>query len=426
MNIFAEQGGQITLKGTIQVIVLLLSVAAIFFCFYFLLNKTPTPAETNMLAVFLTLLSLLVSWIVTNIYSKNSADEIVRNNAVQIGNAVNSVKSQLATLRFWTSATRTRQNVVADPLLDSLFDHVDQTLAAIDCQIDTTLKGIGGSIGDSDRQYGQLLGQISNLVSERQITQTQSQTAPTNEAYDVLQARLLQLDDQIATLSGRIDPGPTAEPQLVKELIDCPNCGVKQNQHIAANPGQTRVAYCTSCATAFNLHTDGQRIMVRPILNAAQAIKARDSLSPPGFDFAPEEFRQISDVLLSVYRPDEFTLTSLVDEVGGALSQTLTKTRVRRFIQMLYWARLFAYLPSDTNQPPVFVNSIDREGVATAFCKSAGFRVAAVLPNLADKKIQADIKAYFVGIAPDLDTEPLISAYVAGRSDGETAQTREV
>ncbi|MEZ0242147.1 MAG: hypothetical protein ACAH11_02145, partial [Sphingomonas sp.] len=150
-----------------------------------------------------------------------------------------------------------------------------------------------------------------------------------------------------------------------------------------------------------------------------------DVISPPGFDFKPEEFRAISTALVAVYVPNQFSIKTLNDAVLARIEDArYTKSRIGKFIQMLFWTRLFelAKPVGDEALAGVLIGNqqITLADVGNSFFRSLGYRMGN-LRVVTPSEARRDIEAFLKAAAPALDAEQMTAAYIEGKTAANDA-----
>ena len=420
-----------------------LAAAMFGYAFYSIYQAELTPQETNLFAIVLTVASVLVSWLMTRMYSRYAADSNIRDNNVQVGNSVNNLKSQIRLLTRWISSRRNFLSGKGESVeYDLSLDHIEQTLISIDNQITTTLQSIGSIIGDSDRQYGELIIQIQNVVKEKQQTQEELDNALSPAAYAEYESKLAALEEKIVEYTDRLSSSEPPQYDRGEETsvsTTCPNCGHSKSTKMYNRAGETKMLACESCGALYNVHAAKTGFFTRlqgeagnghitkaavdtgiPLISVRVA-RPLDLLSPTGFDYTSEEYQLYSSKIrayLSAADAGRLSANDLTETLysSGSLGN-VTKTRVRRFVQLLFWSRIFKFNTVPSFSSPI-INSPNAVEMATAFCRAIGYRIGSMRVPLDAQELEDSLKGYFKDVDGLSNPEPLVSSYKLGYDQG--------
>lgn len=434
-------------SGIIYTILIIFGVLVAAYSLASIGQETLTPRESNLLAVSLTLASLFLSWVITTLYHNAGFSRSMRDKDVQRANMIQSIKQQMQLLREWN---RIQLLKIAGQNEQGEYhcDHVNEILVGIDCQFDAMIKEIGGNIGDADRQATELLTsvrtfgrEIKVLESEKQMIEAESEEAESSEHYDVLQKRIQDiiiqqesLKDTMASVLTQDDTPNIPARQLQPIELDCPECHHANRVQMAGFTGETRTFTCEDCLKIFNAHcTAPGRFISRRFstfngVGSPQARFApiqRDAISPPGFDFSPEEFSTVSGAIIDIYRPFKWTLKTLTEALSAELEpRGYTKSRIGKLLQMLYWGRIFEFGSKEEGQSQSTViirnDAITLDDIGRGFFRSLGYRMASVkLSPL--KEVQDDVSGFVASANAELDVAVMAAQYMEGRAAAASA-----
>jgi hypothetical protein len=252
------------------VIVTILMIVAIAMCFLLATTQpTPTPRETALETLILTVFTFAASYLVSKIFAEMSYSQTLRDNGVQIASGIIVLKRQIEKLSEWTG--KKRISFKKDGQVDASLEHVQCTLDMFRDMNNAALGGIAGVIGDALAQYENVMMQVSAIRGDAlertteiekkiQIADSSQVPALQNEIEEIQEKsekRILELSRQTLL------PIPSA-PTKRKFSDKCPYCSGLNEFEMFDRPGETRSVLCRNCGGRFNAHVAlGQRVFTR-------------------------------------------------------------------------------------------------------------------------------------------------------------------
>jgi uncharacterized protein YukE len=395
-----------------------------------LMSKPSLTAFENQLFQFLLFAcSVAASWVFSKMYSEHGTSKSLRDYSVQVARGVMVLQSQIDDLMVWISDKRLAVN---DELFDSRLEHVDQILRGFKAQTDATLRGVAGVMGDAFKQYQDTIKQINQTRVEatKEAADIQANVNGSSDKYlanDInlrLQELELRTSQKIETLLQKSTlPIPISQKVIT---IPCPNCKENQETLIGDGGGQTKSLKCSACTSRYNVHSSGAgKYFTRLIFASTQSeeIQLKNMTTQPlipyvmvaiGQTYSREVFIALSHALIKHIAERK---TTLADTSPKALIQKISQevpevsiTLIRKFMQMLFWGKLFQFDGVASQNVPV-VNIFTLDDVIVCFCRAAGRSLRLVVGHpieLTDAIEQ--ISRYF---APALSGNNLVTTLVS-------------
>jgi predicted RNA-binding Zn-ribbon protein involved in translation (DUF1610 family) len=269
-----------------RIFALLVYVAGIAACVYFLGGTPLTPRESALLSVILTILSILATWTVSHLYSESQhaqaikeVQEFHRTNlktyARKAAEKVNNLSNELSRL----SAYLEKELATTD------YDHIQEELNAKEERIesaihiinalksvnDTALSDWEGVIGDElDKQReekAETEQELENLLSnyETALTSLQANLRERGENTHSLQTEIGALRRDMRFLTARVTGIPLSLAGFTPKrkqtaTIPCPNCETPVTFKVKKKPGAIKPVECKNCSTKLIARSDQEGV----------------------------------------------------------------------------------------------------------------------------------------------------------------------
>ena len=249
-------------------IVSILMLVAIAMCFL-LATTQPTPRESALETLILTVFSFTASYLVSKIFAEMSYSQTLRDNGVQIASGIIVLKRQIENLSEWTGQKRIAFK--RDEPVEAAFEHVQNTLNMFRDMNNAALGGIAGVIGDALAQYETVMMQVSKIRGNalEQTTEIEKKMQLVDSSQvPALQSKIQEINEtsekRIEELSRQTVLPIPAAPARRKFRDKCPYCGGVNEFEMVDKPGQTRTLLCSRCGGRFNAHIGLDRVFTRP------------------------------------------------------------------------------------------------------------------------------------------------------------------
>ena len=330
-------------------------------------SKQPTPQETALGAILLTVFSTAASYLVTKVYAEVAYSQTLRDHGVQIARSIILLQNQVEHLGTWVSEKR--EVMHADPhrvSADATLEHVEQTLGSFQGMTDVALNGITQVIGDAWAQYQTIMDKMAKLRREesKEITTIQQEfkATGTNSAKAAeLKVKLERVAHETEKrISELVKNSPLPIFQAAKRTFsaECPHCSEPNLFEISDRPGETKKIVCHSCRHRFNAHLSGDhQVLVRPDPLAPPPVigsfkdEVEELLRRTEAFVAPEQLNRVIEITLAADReitdPADRTphglLTAVLRRDDDFLESGISKMTARRLHKLLYLGRAFTF-----------------------------------------------------------------------------------
>lgn len=269
-----------TLKYILIVIVTLASIVGIGICLYFSFAQDLSANESLMVGILVTLFSILISWILTHVYSqanleintkevRRQYEENIRTYAIKAAEKVFNLSNELSRLIEVLQNTIEEQDedceietcilVLKEKIISTI--HLVETLKSMN---DTFLSDWRGVIGDEIEKQKQLENQIETLEEEQQILfeRLNFQLAPVEEILSIKKSMMeteRRLENKIQALPFKIQK---SSPKTQKKdiVVECPECEEQIPARIRLQSGVRKLLQCSNCQRYFSIQQLSDRI----------------------------------------------------------------------------------------------------------------------------------------------------------------------
>lgn len=258
------------LKGMLIVLVVVGLVTALVVCLYVSFTKTLSANECLMVGILVTVFSILVSWILTHIYSqvalqsrteevRKQHEENIRTYAVKAAEKVFNLSGELNRLIENLRNVLEDYDEEEDPFVYNLVlreritstVHLVETLKSMN---DTFLSDWKGVIGEQIQQQQNLEKQISEIAEEverqkRIKEQLESQFVSYAELEDIethIKEAEKQLYQKVLQLPFRARP-VISKPKKQDIVVECPACGMGNIVSMRPRKGARKAFQCKEC-----------------------------------------------------------------------------------------------------------------------------------------------------------------------------------
>jgi hypothetical protein len=390
---------------------------AIAIGWFLVASEEPSPRETALGAILLTLFSTAASFAITKVYAELGYGQTLRDHGVQIARNIILLKSQILKLTSWTMEKRAQTSAGGSPA-DSTLEHIEETLEGFVGMTDVALNGITQVIGDAWKQYQTIMEQMDKLRREESteinsIKQEYTRSGITTEAMTRLQEKLAavaqETEKRLSHLATR-SPLPIFTQSAKRTFTaECPYCSGSNQFEISDRPGETRKIVCDTCSGRFNAHLrkDGQ-VLVRsdPLYLAANVTDSfehnvRQFLVTTSAWIDPERLPALLEIALKAdativaggtgERSPHNLLQTMLHMQAELAAASIPNVMVRSFYNLLYRGRAFDFGPDRVpGMRNPYVSNLNEQTLLRAYLQAILFKIrknfdgtAVALPRIA-------------------------------------------
>lgn len=254
-----------TVRRLIIVAIILAIAAGLVVCLFFSGSATLTNRESVLIGLFVAMLSILVTWIVTHLYSKTDlqatiaatkkeyADNI-RTFCIKAAEKVLNLSNELVRLRnnLQTALDDAQEINASREALALLQERTMATLYLVETlksMNDTALSDWRGVIGDELQRQEVLEKKIADV--SRELAGLQDKLL-VSEDVEPLENHIKQIEDQLGKMVRQLPfrLGLTAQPTSKNRTpiaVTCPKCNTTNATKIGSDANATKVIECVSC-----------------------------------------------------------------------------------------------------------------------------------------------------------------------------------
>lgn len=244
------------------------------FCVYFISARNLTATEAGLLSIVLTILSVLVTWIVTHIYSGSQHKKVIeevqeshqknlRTYALKAAEKVNNLSTQLSRLAVYLEESleggddeQVREQLLSKQERIESAIHIINTLKSVN---DTALSDWEGVIGDELDEQRELQAEReeeAGRLIERLEAISESQIDTQQYAQDSTQALTKEIDSlrrNMRSIALNLGISPISMPRISSKKprhaveTHCPACGADVAYKQRANPKSIKAFKCAAC-----------------------------------------------------------------------------------------------------------------------------------------------------------------------------------
>jgi len=223
------------ITGTLMVAV----IVGIVTCLWRITQSAPTPNEALLLSLFLTLLSIIASWIVSRYYSESSYNKSLRIFALKAAEKVTNLSNELDRLTVF----------IQEELKDDEYDSQAEALLAKNLRFEGAIHIINTLKSVNDRSLSDWQGVIGEEISaQRQVQEEREETlrdlldrldslqratldstkSQHDEERQTLFSEVASIRSELRFLASRMSGVPVIPMRAPKKRDvqkPCPNCG---------------------------------------------------------------------------------------------------------------------------------------------------------------------------------------------------------
>ena len=254
----------------ISTVVTIILGVGIIFSLYLVGTKPLNETESVLLGLLLSTSSIMVSWLVTHIYSQISLEETIKlgaesnkenikNYAVQAAEKVLNLSGELERLSELLSsaiedsdeASNDKESVM---LLQERISAANHNLRTLRSMNDTFLSDWRGVIGDEIDKQQSLEKHISLLAKELEEQKIERDTLKSQmvspEDLNNIENRISETELRITQNFHELPFKVSASKEKAKKkeaLITCPSCSDRIGTKLRLRKGAKKLEQCTSC-----------------------------------------------------------------------------------------------------------------------------------------------------------------------------------
>lgn len=246
-------------------------------------NRDLTASESLLLAILLSAASMMVSWLVTHLYSQANLDETieqatathtenVRNYARKAAEKVLNLSNELERLTAALNSALEDGDELpgykdSSVLYQERISAAIHSLETLRSMNDTFLSDWRGVIGEEiDRQHAleAQIAEISAELLEQQVrrSELESQLVSPEDLASVrakIEETERRLNEKMADLPFRI-PAKTTKPRKRECAVDCPECGQENSIMLRDSKRAQKLFQCRDCGSYVSVRQhDGTR-----------------------------------------------------------------------------------------------------------------------------------------------------------------------
>jgi len=270
------------------VVILVATILGIGFCLW-KITQSPTPNEALLLSLFMTVLSVLVSWIISRFYAKASYEDNLKVFALKAAEKVTNLSNELDRLSAFLQKALDDEEFSSpneELLAKSIrFEDAIHLITSLKSVNDTSLSDWRGIIGDelSAQKKAQLeeqeereerLNEMMEKLALIDRESSQSNDGHEKEETERLRSELIALRGDLRLLAAQVGGVPlrTTTKKRITEK-PCPRCSsIIQYQ---LRPKGTKKIDCPSCHARLYAQFDGAESLLR------ERVPTQESLSCP-------------------------------------------------------------------------------------------------------------------------------------------------
>ena len=270
----------------IGIVIIALSFGLVL-CLYIAATRQLTTNETVMLGIILTVLSVLISWVLTHLYSqatlRTSTEEVkrlhaenIRTFAVKAAEKVFNLSTEFDRLNSYLrnidysdiESTEIEILVLNERIHATV--HLIETLKSMN---DTFLSDWRGVIGDEIQQQQNLEQQISEIQAQLESQERMKDFLEEHTvSYDDLEGVQQHIDEMERRLREMISELPFRVRPITRKLIkqdipiDCPSCASTNVSTLKMRKGARKLIYCANCKKPFKIEVDSSGSLTAEVI----------------------------------------------------------------------------------------------------------------------------------------------------------------
>jgi hypothetical protein len=243
-------------------------------CLYIAATRSLSSNETLMIGILVSIFSVLISWILTHLYSqitlRSSTEEVkqlhkenIHTYAVKaaekvfnLSNELDRLNNYLKNIDYSSIDNAEIEVLVLNERLHATI-HLADTLKSMN---DTFLSDWKGVIGDEIRQQQYLEQQINEiqeqLESQQRTRELLEEHTISYEDLETVQQRIEEMErrlgEKISRLPFRVRP--VMRPVVRQDIpLECPNCASVNVSRLRTRKGARKLISCNNCGQSFKV-----------------------------------------------------------------------------------------------------------------------------------------------------------------------------
>ena len=260
----------------VTVLLLVAMIGGIGVCLWRIAKSAPTANEALLLSLFLTLLSILASWVASKYYSESSYNTSIRVFALKAAEKVTNLSNELDRLSAFIQQDL-KENDYESPTEAALAKnirlegavHIINTLKSVN---DRSLSDWQGVIGDEISAQREVQEEREEMLRDllERFDSLQHATLRATEAHhdagqEPLYSEVASIRSELRLLASQISGipvAPTRVPKKKEVQKPCPNCGQVLQYRQKPRARNVRAVDCTKCgARLSSKEVDGDFVL---------------------------------------------------------------------------------------------------------------------------------------------------------------------